>query len=413
MDAPRKHRRLRVGYVSGPSDADRIYEDLKSDSPRSYFGTNYMRQFLLLMEELEAEAVIETWHGDRRYRRKIDNFTFNNIPQIQTRGLGFHLQHIAHMLGILIRFLSYRPDVVVLTGNQEYWWVLAPMRLTGTRFVASFHSVIWPPFLSLKRHYRLLLRLNQHLILRHLSAAVSTSRKISEQFRQLAGQYSAHIPLFEHLPTWQPQEFDGIAPADQLGREPFATMFMGRIERDKGVYDLVQIARELHEARPGEFEFHLCGDGTSFSDLSRAVDNQQLGNVVHLHGYCPPERMKAVMGKCHAVIVPTRIDCPAGFEMTCAEAILGGRPLITSAVAPALDYLQPASIEVPPEDADAYREAIVRLKDDRNLYRTKQEATAALRDQFFAYENSWDRAMRLAFADLLPLTVPQGMVSSR
>ena len=392
-------RPLRVGYVAGPSDADRIYEDLKSDRPRVYFGTNYMRQFLLLMDTLDALAWIEIWHGDRRYRRRIGRYVFDNVPQREARSLSYHLQNAAHMLGMLWRFLKFRPDVVVLTGKQEYWWLLAPLRLTGTRFIASFHSVIWPPFHPLKRHYKALLFLNRRLILSHLAAAVSTSRAISDQFRALAGP---RIPLFEHLPSWEPEQFEGIAPADQLPPKPFRTMFMGRIERDKGVYDLLDMAAQLERERPGEFVFELCGDGTELPEVRRQVEQRGLNQAVQLHGYCPPDRMKSVMGLCHAAIVPTRTDCPAGFEMTCAEAILGGRPLVTSAVAPALHYLRPASIEVPPEVVAAYKAAIVRLSDDPALYREKRTACAALRDQFFAFENSWDYAMRAAFGAVLP-----------
>lgn len=404
-------RPLRVGYVSGPSDADGIYEDLRSNRPRTYFGTNYMRQFLLLMDELGADALIETWHGAAKYRRKIGRHVFNNVPQHARRGSLYHLQNILHMTGVLWRQLLFQPDVIVLTGKQEYWWVLAPLRLTRTRFIASLHSVIWPPFLRLKRHYEALLFLNQHLILRHLDAVVATSKRIADQFAELAGD--SGIPLFDHLPTWDRQQFEGVTPADRLPPSPFAVMFTGRIERDKGIYDLVEIAAQLNRERPGEFIFHVCGDGTELERVRRLIEDERLNDVVLLHGYCAPDRMKAVMSTCHAAIVPTRTDCPAGFEMTCAEAILCGRPLVTSAVAPAIDYLRPASIEVPPEDVPAYKRAIVKLKDDPVLYREKREACAGLREQFFSYENSWDFAMREAFATLSPRQLQSTPVTPR
>jgi len=402
VDPAKRVRPLRVGYVSGPSDADRIYEDLKSDRPRTYFGTNYMRQFLLLMDELGAEALIETWYGDRKYRRRIGRHVFNNVPEGPARGLSYHLQAIGQMLGILWRLLWFHPDVVVLTGKQEYWWLLSPLRLTGTRLVASFHGAIWPPFRRLRPHERVLRLLNQHLILRHLAAAVATSRRLSDQFLELAGARGPRTPLFNHLPSWEPQQFDGIAPAQQLPAAPFKIMFMGRIEGEKGIYDLLDIAVGLQRERPGEFEFHVCGDGTELSEVRRLVEERRLSGTVQLHGYCPPERMRDVMSLCHAVVVPTRAECPAGFEMTCAEAILGGRPLVTSAAAPAIDYLRPALLEVAPDNVAAYKAAIIRMKDDPTLYRDKQEACGGLRDQFFSYGNSWDFAMREAFAAVFP-----------
>jgi glycosyltransferase involved in cell wall biosynthesis len=79
--------------------------------------------------------------------------------------------------------------------------------------------------------------------------------------------------------------------------------------------------------------------------------------------------------------------------MTCAESILAGRPLVTSAVCPALDYLREASVEAKPDDPRSYQEAIVNLRDNKQLYETKQRASAGLQQQFYDRTNSWYAAM--------------------
>ena len=106
--------------------------------------------------------------------------------------------------------------------------------------------------------------------------------------------------------------------------------------------------------------------------------------------------MKEIMGRCHAAIVPTKSDFTAGFEMTCSEAILSGRPLITSAVCPALEYVKEAAIEVRPDDVQGYQMAIIALASDRELYDRKRAACDPLSTQFFDPLNSWLHAMRLA-----------------
>ena len=45
--------------------------------------------------------------------------------------------------------------------------------------------------------------------------------------------------------------------------------------------------------------------------------------------------------------------------MVCAEAILAGRPVITSPVCPALDYVRDAAVEVSPDNIEQYCEAIL------------------------------------------------------
>jgi hypothetical protein len=108
------------------------------------------------------------------------------------------------------------------------------------------------------------------------------------------------------------------------------------------------------------------------------------------------------MGRSHAVVVPTRKDFDAGFEMTCSEAILSGRPLITSAVCPALHYLKEASIEVEPENVSQYCQAIRRLSEDDALYRAKCQQCGPLRLQFLDSSKSWLTAMRRAFEEIRP-----------
>jgi len=399
---------LRVGYLSGPADADRMYEDLLASRPAVYFGTNYMRQFLLLMQDLGAISLVETWFGERRNWRQLGPFAFSNVPEPRSAGAGYHVAQAIRQLGVLRRLIRFRPHVVVLTGKQGYWWLLSPLRLFGTKFIASFHCVLWPRFGQSKWHERLLLSLDRALVFRHLAAVVSTSRAITEQFTQVVGAQAEHIPLFEHLPSYEPSQFADIAPP-AVGRDTrFRILFMGRIEANKGVYDVLEIARQLDRERPGEFEFDICGDGTELDNLRQQVAGEHLDNVVHLHGYCAPDRLKAVISASHAVIVPTRSDFVAGFEMTCAEAILSGRPLITSAVCPALDYLGPATIEVRPDAVEEYKQAITRLKDEPSLFEVKRDASRSLSAQFFDRASSWDAAMRRALAAALaePVETP-------
>jgi glycosyltransferase involved in cell wall biosynthesis len=173
-------------------------------------------------------------------------------------------------------------------------------------------------------------------------------------------------------------------------------MFMGRIVENKGVYDVIEIARDLNERRKGDFYFDICGDGEDLPAARQLTKELGLGGAVVCHGFCDTEKLRTLLGASHASIVPTRSDFEAGFEMTCAEAILAGRPLVTSRVCPALEYLTDASVEVRPDDVGAYRDAIVRLRDDVDFYEKKRKACASLQEQFYDCSNSWYAAMRRA-----------------
>ena len=102
---------------------------------------------------------------------------------------------------------------------------------------------------------------------------------------------------------------------------------------------------------------------------------------------------------CHVLIVPTTTDFPEGFNQVVGEGILAGRPVITSSVCPALDYVREAVVEVPADDVSAYHDAILRLHDDLALYEQKRSASVALQGQFYDPKRGWAQALRMALGE--------------
>ena len=387
----------RLAYLSGPAHGVKFFDEMK-DGGSDYFGTNYMKRFIALVDDLDVLSYVITWHDGEAYDQGRGRFRFHNRPLPKAAGLMYHVRMLIWHIGALVSLWRFRPDVLIVTGNQDFWWTLAPLRLLGTRFVASYHSVIWPRCAPATAATRFYSWLNANLILRKMVAIVMTSAAIREQVEQLVGSRSRTPRLINHLPSYEKSQFAGISSPLDLPYAVFEIIFLGRMEVSKGIYDLLSIAEELERSRPGEFKFHFLGDGSELSSFRNSVSDSNLEKTVIVHGYCKPEAIQAIMSHAHVSVVPTRSTLTAGFEMTCAEAILSGRPLITSAAAPALDYLRPASIEVKPDDIDGYLTAILKLKDNRPLYEELCGECVGLAAQFYDEENSWTVAMREALA---------------
>src|SRR4029077_3243688 len=75
--------------------------------------------------------------------------------------------------------------------------------------------------------------------------------------------------------------------------------------------------------------------------------------------------------------------------------ILAGRPVITSPVCPALEYIRGAAVEVPPDNIEQYCKAILKLYDNDEFYKQKQEACATLQGQFYDSKNSWAEKLKM------------------
>ena len=104
--------------------------------------------------------------------------------------------------------------------------------------------------------------------------------------------------------------------------------------------------------------------------------------------------MREMYSQTHVVIVPTTTDFIEGFNKVVAEGILAGKPVITSSVCPALEYVADGIVEVPPNDTQAYGTAIIRLHEDRSLYESKRRGCTALQEQFYDPDRGWAAALK-------------------
>jgi glycosyltransferase involved in cell wall biosynthesis len=110
--------------------------------------------------------------------------------------------------------------------------------------------------------------------------------------------------------------------------------------------------------------------------------------------------MMELYEKCHVVIVPTTSDFVEGFNKVVAEGVLAGRPVITSSVCPALEYVREAVVEVPPDQSAAYGYAILELRNNPGMYEGKRMASSRVREQFYDTNRGWKAALTQAVLSL-------------
>jgi glycosyltransferase involved in cell wall biosynthesis len=394
-------RPRRLAYLSGPVDAVEVHAAWSRKIDPAYFGTSYLSQFYDLCHELDAPGyVITTLPGEYR-RCQQGSFLLENRPAPDATGFRYHVSAATWFARLLPNIVAFRPDILIVTALQNYWFLLWPLTWRRIVVVPSLHCLLWPKFSGTPLSGRILLGLNRYFLARRVRGAIAVSDDIASQVRALT-----RIPQFRvrtFLPTYPPSQFRDL-PEGRRGDDPFRVLFAGRIETNKGIYDLLSMAERLHTDRPGQFHFDVCGEGSELNRVQAQIVASGLAGTVSTHGHCDKARLLALLGASHAVLVPTTSDFEEGFNKVCAEAVLAGRPVITSAVCPALARVRPAAVEVPPDAVDAYCEAIVRLRDDRELYEQKRRACLPLQAQFYDPRNSYGAMLRDAIAGALGRT---------
>lgn len=383
---------LRVLYAAGPGNVIRTYRDWKAgQEDQTQFSVTYSSQFYSLCRELGIQGYIVSSHFDQQ-RISDGQFTLEHRPKkLGLSGVSYHLNEIGYGLRLVRSAFKFRADFAIVDSGTTHWFVLALLSWLGIKVIPSLHCVLWRQYVPRRRVEKVLLSLNRHLFQQNSHAVLAVSRDIAAQVRELAGEQASPIQPF--LPLYQRHLFTAIQ-APNFEQDGFRVLYAGRIETDKGVFDLLDMAQRLTARGYSQVYFDLCGTGSALEALKTAAAAAGMTDRFICHGHCNQTKMQSLLNQSHVVVVPTRKDFVEGFNQVVAEGVLAGRPVITSAVCPAIAYVAPAVVEVPPEDMEAYVRAIERLCSDRTFYEMKHQGTYSVREQFFQVNHSWGAALK-------------------
>ncbi|MEH2496232.1 glycosyltransferase involved in cell wall biosynthesis [Bradyrhizobium sp. AZCC 1678] len=206
----------------------------------------------------------------------------------------------------------------------------------------------------------------------------------SERLIEMRGQFSRSY-------------FDAIAAAPSQ-TTPFRILFAGRITENKGVFDLIDIARRVEDRAPGLVKWDVCGAGPDFDELRLRRDAASLQGVVELHGHVLPPQMSEIIARNHASIVPTKSTFEEGMALSAIEPVLANRPVITSSVVPAWEVLGEACLKAEVDDVENYVAQVLRLAKSPEVYQAAANACTQVKEPFLDGKLGFAAGLRRALA---------------
>jgi glycogen(starch) synthase len=389
-------KKLRILYAAGPGDVIDTYNYWKKQQydPSVLWKTD-SAQFYDLVEEVDAEALVVSY-CQRVDTIKEGRFTILQRPKKQFKGMGYHLYQLWYGYKICYLAIKFKANIAIIEEGMSHWFVFNCLHWFGIKIIPSLKSVLWPYHLPLSSTQKILNFLNRSLFKINSLAIVSISKKISSQIKELTAD--KHPPIFEFLTIYPRFHFSQI-PLPKFEKKPFIVLFVGNLVENKGIFDLIQIANLLKKKEVDNFQFHICGKGPDESLLKKRIDIESLKDCFFLHGYCTQNKLKEMFAFSHVFIVPTKKTFIEGLPNVIFESILAGRPVITSSVCPAIDYVMPAVVEVSPENIEEYAQALHQLYNDKAFFEAKCKACVGLKDPFFDMNNSWKEGIRRALEE--------------
>ena len=384
---------LRILYAAGPGNVIGTYNHwIKGQDDPSQVSVTYSSQFYEVCCALDAEGYVISSCSEKEFVRD-GRFMIEHrpIPLRSASGLLYHLGQLWYGFGFIASAILFKANVAVVANGTTHWFILSILPWLGVQVVPSLHCVLWRKYVPQSSVEKLILRLSRNLFASASTAILTASEDIAEQVEQLTA--GPHLPLVKFLPTYRRTEFADLAQANDK-RSPFQVLFAGRIEVEKGVFDLLEIAKHLLVEGRQDIKFDLCGEGTALDPLRLAAKQALVDASFICHGHCNKLQMREMFSRAHAVIVPTRTDFVEGFNQVVVEAVLSNRPVVTSAVCPALSYVRDAVVEVSPNDITGYTDALLRLCNEREFYEEKRRGCLGVQEQFYDVSKGWAAALK-------------------
>jgi glycosyltransferase involved in cell wall biosynthesis len=112
------------------------------------------------------------------------------------------------------------------------------------------------------------------------------------------------------------------------GDEKFHLLFLGLINKEKGIFDLIEAIAESKDQLHGKFLLHIAGNGM-VSRLKNEINNKELQDVVKYEGWVDRDAKHELLCGCDTLVLPSYIE---GLPMSILEAMSYHKPILSTPV---------------------------------------------------------------------------------
>nr|WP_305889022.1 glycosyltransferase family 4 protein [Parvularcula maris] len=202
------------------------------------------------------------------------------------------------------------------------------------------------------------------------------------------------------------QAKDGAATPQTRGRRSGDLLFVGRIERNKGVFDLLHAALLLKPDIPS-LRLRFLGAGAALEELKEQVAKADAKDWISVEGWREGSAVGEAMASAACLVCPTRSGFLEGLPRVIHEAHLAGCPVIASSVAPS--RATKSTLVFPADDREALTGAIRRFLSDAALRSELEQGALQGREIYKDRELAWGSRVAEALAQLGAEKRPEGL----
>jgi glycosyltransferase involved in cell wall biosynthesis len=142
-------------------------------------------------------------------------------------------------------------------------------------------------------------------------------------------KYTANVLLKNHVPQSKVKRSGNgidinLIESIKVAAKQYDGVFIGRIARDKGIFDLVQAWKLISSNRLNS-QLLILGSGPDFSELASVVKDSGIASNIVLKGSCKDIDLYRLMKASRLLVFPSRFE---GWGLAVGEALACGLPAV-------------------------------------------------------------------------------------
>lgn len=184
---------------------------------------------------------------------------------------------------------------------------------------------------------------------------IALSKSWKEWFEQITGQHN--VVVIKNV----------ISPPNinKISNEKFTLLFLGRIGKRKGIYDIIDVLKEYKGAFNDNLEFLYGGDG-DIEQVDNVIKKEKLDNIAKYQGWVDGENKQILLNIADAYILPSYNE---GLPISVLEAMSYSLPIISTRVGGIPEIVKDGinGFLINPGDKKAIYDSIVSLMNNKEL----------------------------------------------
>lgn len=169
---------------------------------------------------------------------------------------------------------------------------------------------------------------------------------------------------------------------------PVRLLFVGWLERDKGIFELIDACQQLD--RRGQFTLDVAGEGHASSEARALVVRHGLTEIVHFRGWLQAQDLKRALTDADVLVLPSWAE---GLPNAMVEAMAACLAVVVTRVGAIPDVItdRRSGLLVEPRNTESLRRALAEIIDDTDLRERLASEAYQIAARDFAVDAAVDR----------------------